>query len=80
MISLFISFSYFIKLFFKKQEIDVVFYYPKHFNRGEDNQNLFFKKLFESCKKNNISYLVFEEPDRKSEKKKHKNTFSKLTT
>jgi len=74
MINLFISFFYFIKLFFKKQEIDVVFYYPKHFNRGEDNQNLFLKPLFESCKKHNISYLVFEEPDRKSDKKKHRNS------
>ena len=74
MISLFILFCYFIKLFLKKQEIDVVFYYPKHFNRGEDNQNLFLKPLFESCKKHNISYLVFEEPDRKSDKKKHKNS------
>ena len=74
MINLFISFFYFIKLFFKKQGIDVVFYYPKHFNRGEDNQNLFLKPLFESCKKHNISYLVFEEPDRKSDKKKHRNS------
>lgn len=74
MMSLFISFFYFIKLFFKKQEVDVVFYYPKHFNRGEDNQNLFFKPLFESCKKYNISYLVFEEPDRKSDKKEHRNS------
>ena len=73
MISLFISFFYIIKLFFKKQEIDVVFYYPKHFNRGKGNQNLFLKPLFESCKKHNISYLVYEEPDRKSDKQKHKN-------
>ena len=74
MINFFISFFYFIKLFFKKQEIDVVFYYPKHFNRGEGNQNLFLKPLFESCKKHNISYLVFEEPDRKSDKKKNRNS------
>lgn len=74
MINLFISFFYFIKLFFKKQVIDVVFYYPKHFNRGEDRQNLFLKPLFESCKKHNISYLVFEEPDIKSDKKRHKNS------
>ena len=74
MLSLFISFFYFIKLFFKKQEIDVIFYYPKHFNRGEDNQNLFLKPLFESCKKHNISYIVFEEPDRKSDKKRNKNS------
>ena len=74
MINFFISFFYFIKLFFKKQEIDVVFYYPKHFNRGVDCQNLFLNPLFESCKKHNISYLVFEEPDRKSDKKRHKNS------
>jgi len=51
---------------------DVVFYYPQHFNRGKNGENLFFKPLYESCKSNNISYLIFEEPDRKSDKIRNK--------
>ena len=64
------NFSYIIQsLFFflsgliKKRRYDVVFYYPQHFNRGEYNENQFFKQLLLSCDNNNISYIVFEEPD-----------------
>jgi hypothetical protein len=46
-----------------KSRYDVVFYYPQHFNRGENNENQFFKHLLLSCDSNNISYIVFEEPD-----------------
>ena len=46
-----------------KRKYDVVFYYPQHFNRGENNENQFFKHLLLSCDSNNISYIVFEEPD-----------------
>ena len=46
-----------------KRKYDVVFYYPQHFNRNENNENHFFKHLLLSCDKNNISYVVFEEPD-----------------
>jgi len=46
-----------------KRKYDVVFYYPQHFNRGQNNENLFFKHLLLSCDSNNISYIVFEEPD-----------------
>jgi len=64
------NFSYIIQsLFFflsgliKKRRYDVVFYYPQHFNRGEYNENQFLKQLLLSCDNNNISYIVFEEPD-----------------
>ena len=64
------NFSYIIQsLFFflsgliKKRRYDVVFYYPQHFNRGVHNDNQFFKQLLLSCDNNNISYIVFEEPD-----------------
>lgn len=64
------NFSYIIRsLFFflsgiiKKREYDVIFYYPQHFNRGLANENQFFKHLLLSCEQNNISYIVFEEPD-----------------
>ena len=61
----FISFIYFFKLIFVKKDVDVLFYYPQHFNRGLNNENLLFKALYKSCNKKNKSYLVFEEPDRK---------------
>ncbi|HSN59489.1 MAG TPA: hypothetical protein VLR49_01035 [Ferruginibacter sp.] len=40
----------------------VLFYYPQHFNQGADGTNDFLKPLIDSCKKNNISFLVLEEP------------------
>lgn len=46
-----------------KREYDVVFYYPVHFNRGKDGENHFFEPFYEICKKNDISYLVIEEPE-----------------
>lgn len=46
-----------------KRKYDVVFYYPQHFNRGENKDNQLFKHLLLSCDRNSISYVVFEEPD-----------------
>ena len=64
------NFSHLIKSAFfflygiiKKRKYDIIFYYPQHFNRGLNNENQFFKHLLLSCDKNNISYIVFEEPD-----------------
>lgn len=57
------SLFYFFKNSFKKQKYDVVFYYPAHFNRGEDSKNYFFEPLYEICNKNGITFLVIEEPD-----------------
>jgi hypothetical protein len=68
MFRFFNSFIYFIFLPFKKVEVDVVFYAPSHFNRGENNQNLFFKPLILACIENDISYIVFEEPCKNNSK------------
>ena len=54
---------FFLSCILIKRKYDVVFYYPQHFNRGKNNENSFFKHLFLSCDSNNISYIVFEEPD-----------------
>ena len=72
MIQFITSFFYFFRYLFITKKVDVLFYYPQHFNRGENGENLFFKPLYESCKSNNISYLIFEEPDKKSDKDRNK--------
>ncbi len=45
---------------------DVIFYYPQHFNRSEKGTNPFFDPLIDVCEENGISYLLVEEPDRKT--------------
>jgi len=72
MIKFITSFFCFSRYLFLTKKVDVLFYYPKHFNRGENGENLFLKPLYESCKSNNIRYLIFEEPDRKSDKARNK--------
>ncbi|MEN9907216.1 MAG: hypothetical protein RLZZ540_357 [Bacteroidota bacterium] len=49
---------------FKRKPVDVIFYYPRHFNRGIAGLNPYFIPLISACEINNISYLVVEEPDR----------------
>ena len=66
------SFFYFSKLFLIKNKVDVVFYYPQHFNRGKKGENLFFEPLYLACENNNLSYLVFEEVDLTSDKSRNK--------
>lgn len=41
---------------------EVVFYYPRHFNRSADGTNPYFKPLIELCKKHGIKYIALEEP------------------
>ncbi len=72
MIKFITSFFYFSRYLFLKKKVDVLFYYPKHFNRGENDENLFLKPLYKSCQLNNISYLIFEEPDRDSDKARNR--------
>ena len=72
--SFFHSFFYFSKLLFIQNKVDVVFYYPQHFNRGASGENLYFEPLYQACDNNNLSYLVFEEIDFKSDKPRNKNT------
>ena len=51
------------KLILKKnQYYDVIFYYSVHFNRGEKGENIFFEPFYELCEKNNLKYLIIEEP------------------
>ena len=66
------SFFHFFKLLFIENKVDIIFYYPQHFNRGEKGENLFFEPLYQACKRNNISYLVFEEIDSNSDKPRDK--------
>ncbi|MAR39889.1 MAG: hypothetical protein CMD22_04295 [Flavobacteriales bacterium] len=65
------SFYYFLKHLFIIKEVDVLFYYPQHFNRGVQDENLFFEPFYQSCKLNNKSYLIFEEIDRNSNKNRN---------
>tara|TARA_B110000908_G_scaffold22494_1_gene25484 strand:- start:1710 stop:2798 length:1089 start_codon:yes stop_codon:yes gene_type:complete len=65
-----------MSLIFRKRKVDVIFYYPHHFNRGDNGENLYFVNMINSCKKNNISYLVFEEPDYTSTIKRNSNNIS----
>ncbi|AFV98010.1 hypothetical protein B649_08490 [Candidatus Sulfuricurvum sp. RIFRC-1] len=55
--------SFFFFLFLKKKHYDIIFYYPAHFNRGEGGKNVFFEPLYALCKKNNLCFLILEEPE-----------------
>ena len=57
------SFFFFCSGIIIKRKFDVVFYYPQHFNRGVNSENQYFKQLLQSCDTNNVTYIVFEEPD-----------------
>lgn len=46
----------------RRDKFDVVFYYPRHFNRSADGTNPYFKPLIELCKSNSIKYIALEEP------------------
>jgi hypothetical protein len=59
-----------ISLNIKGASPHIVFYYPKHFNRGKNGENDFLKPLIDSCDRNNISYLIFEEPAKNAQKNK----------
>ncbi len=60
------SLLYFVSNIFKKRSYDIVFYYPAHFNRGENGKNEFFEPLYEICRKNGLNFVIFEEPDYKT--------------
>ena len=55
------SMRYFLKLIFIGKEYDVVFVSTTAFNRGKNGKNFFFKPMIECCKKNGLSYVVFED-------------------
>ena len=58
-----ISMHYFFKLIFIGKSYDVVFVSSSFFNRGEGGENTLLKPMIESCIKNNLSYLIFEDTD-----------------
>lgn len=58
---IFISIKYFLKLIFFGDKYDVVFVCSSTFNRGKNGENYLFKPMIEFCKKNNISYIIFED-------------------
>ena len=45
------------------KNIDVVLYYPQHFNRSTKGTNPYFDLIVEVCKENGVKYLIMEEPD-----------------
>ncbi len=55
------SMRYFLKLIFFKKNFDVVFVCSTYFNRGKNGENILFKPMIECCKKNNLTYVVFED-------------------
>jgi len=57
------SFKFFASNFFLKKEYDILFFYPSHFNRGEEKNNKFFEQFYKTCEKNSISYIAIEEPE-----------------
>ena len=67
---LFYSFFYFVRFLFLKKSYKIIFYYPHHFNRGLNGLNLYFSHLCKLCDEANLSYLVFEEPDYSSKKRR----------
>ena len=70
---LFKSSWFFICSIFIKREYDVVFYYPQHFNRGDQDENIYFMPLINACQQERISYSIFEEPDFFSSSERNKN-------
>lgn len=65
--SLFFSICFFIRLIFIGQKYDVVFVSSAYFNRGKLGENKLFQPMIECCKKNNLSYKLFEDTDLKGE-------------
>ena len=57
---------YFLKLIFIPKDYDVVFVSSETFNRGKGGENFLFKPMIEFCKKNNLNYIIFEDPYFKS--------------
>lgn len=58
LISFFQTYS---QIIFKKR-VDVIFYYPQHFNRSKEGTNPYFDPLIGVCNENGIRYVVIEEP------------------
>ena len=57
------SFLYFLRGSFKRIDVDVVFHYNNHLNRGRNGEPILFLPLINACKANNNKYLIFEDTD-----------------
>lgn len=57
------SFGQFAKHILFGKQLDVLLYYPQHFNRSKNGTNPYFDPIVEVCKENRLQYLVLEEPD-----------------
>ena len=57
------SFLYFLRGSFKRIDVDVVFHYNNHLNRGRNGEPILFLPLINACKSNNNKYLIFEDTD-----------------
>lgn len=57
------SIKHFFPIQLKKDEYDIIFYYPSHFNRGNNSENAFFAPFYKLCNRYGIKYAVFEEPE-----------------
>ena len=66
------SFFFFIRLF-KPKNVDVVFYYPQHFNKSKSGNIPLFNHLIASCEIHGVSYCLFEEPDFQVKSPRNKN-------
>jgi hypothetical protein len=66
------SIWFFIYKWNKVKHYDIIFYYPSHFNRGKELSNVFFDPFYEMCKRNDLSYLIIEEPELFKKTKRNK--------
>lgn len=62
------SFIQIFRYIFFSSKKKILFYYPQHFNRTKEGQNVFFEPLLKVCREENISYLLVEEPDSSTNK------------
>ena len=61
--ALFRSFYQMVKHILFGRRLDILLYYPQHFNRSAKGSNPYFEPIIELCKDNGLKYLVMEEPD-----------------
>ena len=57
------SFIQLTKYILLGKKMDVILYYPQHFNRSTKGTNPYFDSIVEVCKENGVKYLIMEEPD-----------------
>jgi len=63
------SFIILLKFWKKHKDLDIIFYYPSHFNRGTPPSNRYFEPMYRACINSGLSYLIIEEPSSKFSKR-----------